>query len=215
MEKAINREKLFSYALYLAVFTIAYNLAEGFISVYFGMQDETLSLFGFGTDSFIEVISGIGIASMITRIRGNSDEKRNGFENTALKITGAGFYVLTAGLAVSALLIIITGHKPETTFWGVVISLVSIAIMYWLYRAKLSTGKKLDSLPIISDANCTKVCIYMSVALLAASGLYELTGIGYVDALGSLALAWFSYSEGKECFEKIRGNTVACTCHNS
>lgn len=215
MDKAINREKLFSYALYLAVFTIAYNLAEGFISVYFGMQDETLSLFGFGTDSFIEVISGIGIASMITRIRNNSDEKRNGFENTALKITGTGFYVLTAGLAVSAVLIIITGHKPETTFWGVVISLVSIAVMYWLYRAKLSTGKKLDSLPIISDANCTKVCIYMSVALLAASGLYELTGIGYVDALGSLALAWFSYSEGKECFEKIRGNTVACTCHNN
>ena len=34
-----------------------------------GYQDETLTLFGFRVDSFIEVISGIGIALMILRIR--------------------------------------------------------------------------------------------------------------------------------------------------
>jgi len=38
-----------------------------------GYADETLSLFGFGADSFIEVMSGIGIAIMILRIKQNPD----------------------------------------------------------------------------------------------------------------------------------------------
>jgi len=48
-------------AIVLAYITIFYNLAEGIVSVYFGLEDETLSLFGFGLDSFVEVISGVGI----------------------------------------------------------------------------------------------------------------------------------------------------------
>lgn len=208
-----NTNKLFNRALALAVFTICYNLAEGIFSVYFGAHDETLSLFGFGIDSFIEVSSGIGIAAMILRMRNNGGENRSNFERTALRITGYGFYALTIGLAITAALIIATGHKPETTFWGVVISLISLAIMYWLYFSKKKTGIALHSDPIIADAQCTKVCIYMSVVLLFSSLLYMLTGLGYADALGSLALAWFSWKEGKECFEKVRNNCSTCSCH--
>ena len=47
-----------------------------------GYDDETLSLFGFGADSFIEVISGIGIAVMKMRIRQNPDIPKGGFEMT-------------------------------------------------------------------------------------------------------------------------------------
>ena len=37
--------KLFKYAWYLALFTIFYNILEGLVSVYFGIEDESLSLF--------------------------------------------------------------------------------------------------------------------------------------------------------------------------
>ena len=40
---------------------VFYNLLEGLVSVFLGLEDETLSLLGFGIDSFVEVISGIGI----------------------------------------------------------------------------------------------------------------------------------------------------------
>ncbi len=56
-------------AAWLAVFTISYNLIEGLVSIWFGRADEALTLFGFGVDSFIEVLSGIGILVMILRIR--------------------------------------------------------------------------------------------------------------------------------------------------
>ena len=77
--------------------------------------------------------------------------------------------------------------------------------MVWLMKAKKAVGIKLDSGPIISDSNCTKVCVYMSVILLASILIYELTGFAYVDSIGAAGLIYFSISEGKEAFEKSKG----------
>jgi divalent metal cation (Fe/Co/Zn/Cd) transporter len=71
-------------------------------------------------------------------------------------------------------------------------------------------SEKLDSHAIIADANCTKVCIYMSLVLLVSSLIYELTGFAYADALGAAGLAYFSISEGKEAFEKAKGKECEC-----
>jgi hypothetical protein len=64
--------KLYTRAHLLAIMTIYYNLVEGIVSVWAGAADETLALFGFGVDSFIEVISAIGVWHMIRRVRANS-----------------------------------------------------------------------------------------------------------------------------------------------
>jgi divalent metal cation (Fe/Co/Zn/Cd) transporter len=206
-----TEKKLYTIALWLAVFTILYNLAEGIIATWFGYEDETLTLFGFGVDSFIEMISGIGILHMVLRIQKDPSANRDNFERTALRVTGTAFYVLVVGLIISASIIFYTGQKPVTTFWGVVISLISILVMLALIYGKIKIGKQLNSEPILADANCTKVCIYMSVILLASSGLYELTHLPYIDAAGTLGLAWFSYKEGKECFEKAASDKY-CSC---
>jgi divalent metal cation (Fe/Co/Zn/Cd) transporter len=208
-----ENNKLYTLALLLAVFTIFYNLAEGLLATWFGYEDETLTLFGFGVDSFIEMISGIGILHMVLRIRSSPAIHPDNFERTALRITGTAFYLLVAGLVAGAILVIVTNQKPESTFWGVIISLLSIVVMLALIRAKRKVGVKLNSEAILADANCTKVCVYMSVVLLAASGLYELTRLPYLDAAGSLGLAWFSFKEGKECFEKA-ASARYCACEH-
>ena len=206
---------LYKTAFILSVITILYNIAEGVVSAYFGYTDETLALFGFGIDSFIEVISGVGIAHMIIRFRRNDFNKENNFEKTALKITGTSFYLLTAGLTVTVIYNIFTRHEPETTFWGIVISVISIATMYFLMKAKLSVGNRLMSQPIISDAGCTKVCLYMSVILLASSLIFQVTGISFIDSIGAAGLAFYSFKEGRECFEKAEGGDCSCSCGGS
>lgn len=208
----VQDKKLYKKAYYLSLFTIFYNIVEGIVSIKLGYQDETLTLFGFGVDSFIEVFSGIGIAVMILRIQQNPNSSKLQFEINALKITGAAFYFLSAGLLASIVINIITKHKPETTFWGIVISVISIIIMLWLMIAKKSIGKKLNSDPIIADGNCTKICIYMSVVLLGSSVLYEITGFAYADVIGAAGLIYFSFSEGKEAFDKAKGKE--CCCNN-
>lgn len=207
----VNR--YYQYALLLGVFTVVYNLGEGIVSIMFGMQDETLALFGFGIDSFIECMSGLGIIAMTWRIQKNPDTPKSTFEKTALYITGTSFFLLAIGLAITAAINIYTGHKPETTLSGIIISLVSIAAMWFLVRAKIHVGQQLNSAPILADASCTKVCIYMSVVLLASSIIYQLTGIGFIDSVGALGLIYFAVQEGREAFEKARG-VETCSCHD-
>ena len=197
-----QQKRFYQYALWLAFFTILYNTLEGLVSVYLGVQDEALTLFGFGIDSFIEVISGIGIMAMVLRIRQNPDTPRGQFERTALRVTGLSFYLLSGGLFITALYNLYSGHKPETTLSGTIISIISIAVMWALVAGKRNVGRTLDSEPILADANCTMICIYMSVVLLASSLIYQFTGFGLVDSLGALGLIYFSVSEGRESFEK-------------
>ncbi len=200
-----SANKYWQYALWLALFTIFYNLAEGLVSIGFGAQDEALTLFGFGVDSFIEVLSGLGILAMVLRIRQQPDTPRSRFERTALRITGLSFYVLAAGLAVTSIYNLVTAHKPTTTVPGLIISIISIGAMWALVRGKRRVGHALNSSPILADANCTVVCIYMSLVLLAASLVYQVTGFGLVDSLGALGLIYFSVREGRESFEKAAG----------
>jgi divalent metal cation (Fe/Co/Zn/Cd) transporter len=211
LSMSTNDRTLYNWGLGLALFTIVYNIAEGLISTYLGYQDESLALFGFGADSFIEVISGLGIVHMVVRIRRNPHSNRDVFERTALKITGFAFYVLVFVLVLTSTYNIWTGHKPITTFWGVIISVISIFVMVLLVYGKRKIGTKLDSDPILADANCTMVCVYMSIILLVSSGLYELLSIPYVDSAGTLGLSYFAFKEGKECFEKANSDKY-CGC---
>ena len=205
-----DAKKGYKIAFGLAVFTIIYNVLEGLISTYLGFEDESLALFGFGSDSFIEVISGLGIAHMILRIAHHPDSNRDDFERTALRITGTAFYILVFGLVITSTYNIWTGHKPLTTFWGVVISLISILIMWILVFWKRKVGNQLNSAPILADANCTMVCVYMSFIVLISSGIYELFGIPYIDSIGTLGLSYFAFKEGKECFEKANSDKNCC-----
>lgn len=200
------------FALWLAIFTVFYNIAEGLISIFFGISDEALTLFGFGVDSFIEVMSGIGILAMVIRIQRNPDAPRSGFEITALRVTGTSFYLLGIGLGASAIYNLFTAHKPETTLPGLIISIISIGVMWLLVAGKRKVGRALNSVPILADANCTLVCIYMSVILLISSLVYEVTGFGFVDSIGALGLIYFSVKEGREAFDKAKG--IECDCED-
>jgi divalent metal cation (Fe/Co/Zn/Cd) transporter len=102
---------------------------------------------------------------------------------------------------------------PGTTFWGIVIALISISVMWVLIRYKIKVGRQLQSEAILADANCSRVCLWLSWVLLFSSAGYELTGIGGMDAIGSIVIAIFSFREGRESFEKARGETCRCeTC---
>ena len=203
-------QRYYRIALWLGILTVGYNLVEGVVSILFGIQDETLTLFGFGIDSFIEVLSGVGIVAMLIRIRRNPGTPRSQFERTALRITAGSFFILAVGLAATTLVNVVIGHKPETTLAGMIIALVSIATMTALVAAKRKVGRQLNSAPILADANCTLVCVYMSLVLLASSLIYKLTGFGLADSLGAAGLIYFSVKEGVESLNKARDLDCGC-----
>jgi divalent metal cation (Fe/Co/Zn/Cd) transporter len=208
----MTKEKLLTTALWLSVITIAYNIIEGLVSIYFGSSDDTLVLLGFGIDSFVEVISGIGILHMVLRMQSSEINDFDKFERLALRITGVSFIVLAVGLVAGSILNIINKTKPETTLAGIIIASISIITMYFLMNYKLKTGKALNSEAIIADAHCTKTCLYLSFILLISSLLYEFLKISYIDIAGSLGIAWYAFSEGRESLEKAKKNKLSCSC---
>jgi len=211
----LERDQLLARADLLVILTIGYNFVEGLVSMVLGSADETLALFGFGVDSFIEVISAVGIWHMLRRIRNNQGETLDAFEQRALRITGGAFYALTIGLILMAGLSLVQQHKPETTLWGIVVSLVSMSFMWGLIHHKTRVGKALNSQAILADAACSRACVYLSVVLLIASAGFELTGIGSLDAVGALLIAWFTWKEGREAFGKARRLACTCSCNGS
>jgi divalent metal cation (Fe/Co/Zn/Cd) transporter len=210
----VRDRAFYKWASALALITIFYNIIEGCVSVFFGLQDETIALFGFGLDSFVEVVSGIGIWHMVRRMKHNDVSNHDMFEKTALQITGGAFYILSLGLVVTSAVNIYKGDKPETTFWGIIVSVISILFMWLLIRYKIKVGKQYNSQALLADASCSKACLYLSVVLLISSVGYAATGIGFLDSLGAVGIAILSFREGREAFEKSKGKAI-CSCRGN
>ena len=105
--------RLLKTAFILSIITVVYNIGEGVISTIFGYADDTLALFGFGVDSFVEVISGIGIGHMVWRMRRSPVNERDRFERRALYVTGGSFFLLAAGLVIGSVLRHHPGYKAR------------------------------------------------------------------------------------------------------
>ncbi len=214
---AKEKHTFYKWATALALITILYNFIEGAVSVLFGIEDGTVSLFGFGLDSFVEVVSGLGIWHMINRMKKSADESHDSFERTALKVTRAAFYILTVGLIITSLLNFYSGYKPRTTLWGIIVATISIFSMWVLIHYKLQIGRRFNSRALLADAACSKSCLYLSIVLLVASVGYEVTGIDLADSLGAVGIAIFSFKEGREAFDKAKGKSCDCgtVCNQS
>ena len=114
----INIEKSIRQLLTLTVATLVFNLSTGIISVWYGNTDRSLALSGFGIANFLEIITGIYMIHFYRRMQKNPDIAiRDKFEDTALRLTGILFYMLTAIIVFVAGRIFYFGyHPPNPTF---------------------------------------------------------------------------------------------------
>lgn len=76
--------------------------------------------------------------------------------------------------------------------------------MFGLIIAKRRLGVALSCQPLIADANCNLVCVYMSIVLLMASAAFALFHFGWIDTVGTAGIIFFSVREGKESLERAQ-----------
>ncbi|HJW73222.1 MAG TPA: cation transporter [Geothrix sp.] len=189
-------------ALWLSGITIAYNLAEGLVSMGFGWKDDSVALFGFGADSFIEVGSALLV---LWKLMDHGSLER---ERQATRRIGWLFLMLGAGIVGGALLQLAGRQHPPTTLPGLIISALSLSFMVFLWRAKLRVAKALDSATVAADAACSLACIQLSVVLFLGSLLFLLApALWWVDAAAAVGLAVLI---GKEGLGMIRHASSAC-----
>lgn len=197
-------------ALTLAGVTVGWNLLEGIASVILGVKADSLSLFGFGLDSFVEVGSALMV---LWRLQHEGGSPR---ERTAAKAIGALFLLLALSVGYGAAHRLVTREAPDTALPGLVVSLLSLGFMAWLWRAKKAVAAQACSPTLAADAACSLACIQLSLVLLAGSLLTALApGLWWADAVASLVLAALIAREGWSIRKAAAREDFAggCGCH--
>jgi divalent metal cation (Fe/Co/Zn/Cd) transporter len=180
----------------LEYFTILWNSLEGIVAVVAGAVAGSISLVGFGIDSFIEVTSG---AALLWRMAVDADaEKRNRNERLALGIVGVCFVALAVYVAYESISDLWRKQAAEHSIAGIVLACVSLVVMPLLSRAKRTVGHALDSPSMHADAKQTEFCTYLSGILLGGLILNALFGLWWADPLAALAMTPIIAKEGIE-----------------
>ena len=128
----------------LEYFTIGWNALEGLVGVGAGLLAGSISLVGFGLDSFIEVTSG---ATLLWRMSVDEDvERRERNEKLSLRIVGVCFIALATYIAYEAMLDLARKTAPAHSIPGIALACVSLLVMPILSRAKVDnrSERKVD-----------------------------------------------------------------------
>ncbi|MCM2324100.1 MAG: heavy metal transporter [Oligoflexia bacterium] len=201
--------------IWLSWFTIVYNVAEGVVSLWFGIEEESIALAGFGVDSLIEVTSAIVVLWRFRGETGMGQALALAKERAATRAIGTLFILLAAFTTGVSLWNLIHGLHPETTLPGIAISLLSLSFMFYLWRAKKAASLALNSRTVAQDAACSLACIQLSVVLLIGSAIYHFAPVlGWADAAAALVIAGFIGREGIETIRNANSEdfTGGCGC---
>ncbi len=196
VELALNRQAFAERGRRLEYFTIAWNTLEGLVAVISGAMAGSVSLVGFGIDSFIEVTSG---STLLWRMSVDADEqRREQNEKLSLKIVGTCFVALAVYVAYESISDLLDRRQPEHSIPGIVLACVSLVVMPVLSRAKRKVGNSLSSAAMHADARQTDFCVYLSVILLAGLLLNAALGWWWADPVAALIMVPVIAKEGIE-----------------
>jgi divalent metal cation (Fe/Co/Zn/Cd) transporter len=156
----------------------------------------SISLVGFGIDSFIEVTSG-GV--LLWRMSVDADvRKRERREKLSLRIVGVCFLALGAYVDYESISDLVGRKSTEHSIPGIVLACVSLVVMSLLSRAKENVGNELGSSAMHADAKQTDFCVYLSVILLLGLLLNAALGWWWADPAAALIMVPLIAKEGVE-----------------
>src|ERR1700690_1638395 len=107
----LERTAVIRHGRKLEYFTIAWNAVEGLVAIGAGAFAGSISLVGFGIDSFIEVTSG---STLLWRMSVDAHEqRRERNEKLSLRIVGLCFLALAAYVGYESISDLVSRKAPE------------------------------------------------------------------------------------------------------
>jgi divalent metal cation (Fe/Co/Zn/Cd) transporter len=178
--------------------TISYNLLEAAVALTEGARVSSTALVGFGLDSVVEVSSAAAVA---WQFAGRDPETR---EKIALRVIAFSFFALALYVTVEAIRSLLGADKAQPSTVGIVLAVVSLAVMPVLSYGQRRAGRELGSRSAVADSKQTLLCTYLSAVLLVGLVLNTLFGWSWADPIAGLVIALIAVREGREAW---RGRT--------
>src|SRR3989442_551360 len=109
---------------------------------------------------------------------------------------GLSFYVLAAYVSVESAHTLIAGNRPEVSWVGIGLAVVTLATMPPLAHAKAHLGEQLGSPATRSEGRQNLVCAYLSAGLLVGLGSNAAFPWWWADPIAALLIAVVAVREG-------------------
>lgn len=198
-----ERARLVRRTRALAQIGLGWHLVEAAVALAAGVVAGSVALVGFGADSLIEAAAGVVVLWLMGGARSSSP----GAERRAQQLIAASFVVLAAYIGVEAVRDLVSGHRPDASWVGIGLSVVTLATMPPLAAAKRRVGQALGSSATISESRQTMLCAYLSAALLVGLLANAALGWWWADPLVALGIAAVAAREGRQAW---RGEACGC-----
>jgi divalent metal cation (Fe/Co/Zn/Cd) transporter len=196
---ALIRQQHVRRGIALEYLTIGWNFLECLVAVTAGFIAGSVSLVGFGVDSAIESVSG---SVLLWRLHAEQRGRRvESIERIALKMVGGAFFLLAAYVAYDSVGTLIQRKKPERSFIGIALAIVSLIVMPLLARAKRKTAASLNSAALHADSRQTSLCAYLSAILVGGLALNSTLGWWWADPVAAMLMVLIIANEGMEALK--------------
>jgi len=200
MQAATGRERLITTALNLQWLTIAWMLVEGAIAVFSAIAAHSVSLLGFGLDSFVELISAAVVARRLyVELRVGADFNES-IERRAAFVAGGLLFAVALYVLVAAALSLAARSGEAFTVVGFIVTVIAFVFMLWLARRKRALATALNSRALRADSAEAIACAYLSLTVLLGLSAQYLFGWWWIDSIASLGVLYFLIREGREAF---------------
>ena len=196
-----DRERLLRRATALELLTIGWNVIEAMVAIAAAIAARSTALLGFGVDSIVESVSGaVVLWRLHAERRAHDAEAVAALDRKAHQLVGASLFLLALYVAADALRALWTGDEAEPSLVGILVTALSIGVMWWLARAKRETAQALGSRALKADSFQTTACWWLSIIVLVGIGLNAALGWWWADPLAALGMTYFLVSEGREAW---------------
>ena len=191
--------------------TLAYNVVEGVVAILSGVESRSIVLVTFGIDSYLEVAAA---AAVLWRFAAPDDEVGERREERALRLIGATFILLAAGVLAQALLALGGTRGAEGSTIGLILLLASLLVMPAVSFAKLGVAASWNIPSLAAEARETIACSYLSLTALVGVVATAAFGWWWIDPTFALLMIPWLLREGVEglrgdaCFD----GSVVCFC---
>ncbi len=188
----LERARLVRRAKLLAWVGVGWHGVEAAIAVGAGLVAGSIALVGFGADTLIEAIAGFVLLRRFAASRASSEEA----ERRAQKLIA----LIAAYVGFEAVRSLLARDRPEASWVGIGLSIVTLLTMPPLAIAKGRIGEALGSSATKSEGQQNMLCAYLSAALLAGLGANALFGLWWADPVAALLIAGVAVKEGREAW---------------
>ena len=203
----LSRPAAVSWAKRLNRLTITWNAVEGVAVIIVGIRASSISLIGWGFDSFVELVAGLVLAWRL-RLEGDAGTQ-DAVDRRAQRLIALCFAVLAGYVLAESLRDLISANPPDASILGIALAALSLVVMPFLARLKLQLAVVLGSRAVQAEAAQTSLCAMLSGAVLIGLGANVLFGWWWADPAAGLFIA---AAAAYTAVRMWRADSLADTC---